>query len=185
LLKGRLRGGIGVMVARTRNLWTHPEAFQVVMAPLRGYLVSPGLLADPASNRGTRPQATTWRWSLHRLGQLLQLLGREQPRTARRPGSQAAIPDALGSLEVVAMHDAPSIGWVQADELGGIRDRLAVGNERKELPAAGFHQVGGVPSPPAQLSGREMGMEGEGACHAAAYHSSLTSCGFRIRHYSL
>jgi hypothetical protein len=135
LLKGRLGGRIDVMVAGTRHLGTHPQPLQIVVAALWRHVLSAGLLGDPACNDRARPQATTRCWSLHRLSQLLQLLGREQPRPGRRLRGQASIPDALG---VVAMHDAPSIGRVQADEVGGIGNRFAISHQGEQLPAAGF-----------------------------------------------
>src|SRR5437763_183944 len=78
------------------------------------------------------------------------------------------------------MDDPTGIGWVQADELSRVRDRLAVGDQGEELPAAGFDQVRRLACAPTQVLRREMGVEGESTCHAAAYHSSLTSCGLRI-----
>jgi len=164
----------------TRTLRAHANPLEIVVAALRGDMVPVRLLSNPAGDSWTSPQATTWCRSLNRFGQFLLLVHRQEWWTDGWDPFQASIADAGRTVVVVAMDDPAGVGRVQADQLSGVFDRLAVGNQGEELPAACFNQVRGLTSSPAQLSNGEMGMKAECACHSAAYHSALISCGFRI-----
>jgi hypothetical protein len=176
-----LGGRISIVMARSGTLRAHPQALQVIVPALRRHVLPPRFLGDPAGNEWTGPETATGGWSLHTVGQLLQVLGGEQGGALGRNQLKAMVPEAGGTIPVVATHDATGVVFLQADEGGSVLGGLAIGDQGEELPASCFDQGGSVTRALAQLSIGEMGMEVGSACHVPAYHSRPTSCGFRIR----
>jgi hypothetical protein len=162
------------VMARTRNLGTHPEALEVVVAPLRGDGRSAGRLSDPASHCWAGPQPATWCWSLDGSRQLLLLLGRQERRRSGGTQLTPVIPEGTGSLGVIAMHHATRVVVVQANQPGRLFDGHAVVcDQGKELPAACLNRCWGLTSPLRQLRGRDMGLVGEASGHGPAYQLYL------------
>jgi hypothetical protein len=75
LLKGRLGGGISLMMTGTGSLRAHAQAREIVVAALRGDVLPPRFLGDPARHGWSRPASTVRRRSLQCRGQLLLLFG--------------------------------------------------------------------------------------------------------------
>lgn len=86
----------------------------------------------------------------------------------RRPLFESPVPEAGWTLPVVATDDPTGIVHIQADQRGGVLDRLAVGHQRKHLPASRFDQVRCLSGALTQLGPGEVRMKEEFTSHTAA-----------------
>lgn len=129
MLKGGLCRWICLLRTGTGDVRRVLQAPQVVPAALGMDVVPAGLLFDPLGDLRTIPEPAVGRTTREYLSQPLLLLLIQQGRGRWRRLLAPPIAQGHGSFLVVAVQDPAGIAVAKANELGGLLDGLAIGDQ--------------------------------------------------------